>query len=103
MDAIIHLTAAERGFLMLRDDDGGLTVKAARNLDQQTLGSENFKFSRTITNEVLDSGKADCDHQRRWKTRVLPDQASIIGQVTPQHHGDAAASAGQGHRRGLCR
>jgi transcriptional regulator with GAF, ATPase, and Fis domain len=58
MDAIIHLTAAERGFLMLRDDDGGLTVKAARNLDQQTLGSENFKFSRTITNEVLDSAKA---------------------------------------------
>ena len=47
---------------MLRDDDGGLTVQVARNLDQQTLGSDNFKFSRTITNQVLDSGKAGRDH-----------------------------------------
>jgi K+-sensing histidine kinase KdpD len=55
MDAIIKLTGAERGFLMLRDDDGGLAVKAARNLDQQTLGSEQFQFSRTVANQVLDA------------------------------------------------
>lgn len=80
MDAIIHLTAAERGFLMLRDDDGGLTVKAARNLDQQTLGSENFKFSRTITNEVLDGGKAVVTTDAAGDPRFA-NQASIIGQA----------------------
>jgi K+-sensing histidine kinase KdpD len=80
MDAIIHLTAAERGFLMLRDDDGGLTVKAARNLDQQTLGSENFKFSRTITNEVLDSAKAVVTTDATGDPRFA-NQASIIGQA----------------------
>jgi signal transduction histidine kinase len=58
IDAIIHLTNAERGFLMLRDDDGGLTVKVARNLDQQTLTSEQFKFSRTVVNQVMDSGQS---------------------------------------------
>jgi K+-sensing histidine kinase KdpD len=57
MDAIIQLTGAERGFLMLRDDDGGLKVNAARNIDQQTLSNDNFKFSRTVVNQVLDSGK----------------------------------------------
>ncbi|MEO8610247.1 MAG: GAF domain-containing protein [Chloroflexota bacterium] len=80
MDAIIHLTAAERGFLMLRDDDGGLTVKAARNLDQQTLGSENFKFSRTISNEVLDGGKAVVTTDAAGDPRFA-NQASIIGQA----------------------
>jgi transcriptional regulator with GAF, ATPase, and Fis domain len=29
MDAVIQITGAERGFLMLRDDDGGLRTKAA--------------------------------------------------------------------------
>lgn len=58
MDAIIQLTGAERGFLMLRDDDGGLAVKAARNLDQQTLSGQEFNYSRTIVNRVLDSGEA---------------------------------------------
>ncbi len=54
MDAIIKLTGAERGFLVLRDDDGEAKVKAARNFDQQTLGDDDFKFSRTIVNQVLD-------------------------------------------------
>ncbi len=79
MDAIIHLTAAERGFLMLRDDDGGLAVQAARNLDQQTLGSENFKFSRTIANQVLDSGKAILTTNAVEDPRFA-GQASIVGQ-----------------------
>ncbi|GIL13758.1 MAG: hypothetical protein BroJett038_24780 [Chloroflexota bacterium] len=79
MDAIIQLTSAERGFLMLRDDDGGLAVKAARNLDQQTLSSEDFKYSRTIANQVLDGGKA------LLTTNAIEDprfagQASIVGQ-----------------------
>ena len=56
MDAILQLTNAERGFLMLRNDDGQVEVKAARNLDQQTLSSDKFKYSRTIANQVLDTG-----------------------------------------------
>ncbi len=57
MDAIIQLTGAERGFLMLRDDDGNLQVEVARNLDQQTVSSAEFNYSRTIANLVLDSGQ----------------------------------------------
>ena len=57
MDAVLQLTGAERGFLMLRDHDGGLQVVAARNLDQQTLDSSQFRYSRTISNHVLDAGE----------------------------------------------
>ncbi|MFQ3566106.1 MAG: GAF domain-containing protein [Aggregatilineales bacterium] len=56
MDAILQLTGAERGFLMLRDDDGLAVVKAARNFDQRTLGSDEQRFSRSILYQVLDTG-----------------------------------------------
>ena len=79
MDAIIHLTSAERGFLMLRDDDGGLTVKAARNLDQQTLSSEQFKFSRTVVNQVLDTGHSILTTNAAEDPRFA-GQASIVAQ-----------------------
>jgi signal transduction histidine kinase len=58
MDAIIQLTKAERGFLMLRDDDGNLAVQTARNFDQQTLNSSELEYSRTIANMVLDQGES---------------------------------------------
>ncbi len=58
MDAIIHLSGAERGFLMLLDDDGNLNVRVARNLDQETLASDAFALSRTVTTGVLQSGQA---------------------------------------------
>ena len=80
MDAIIQLTGAERGFLMLRDDDGGLTVKVARNFDQQTLNSDNFKFSRTIVNQVLDLGEAVVTTNAAEDPR-FSQQASIVAQA----------------------
>lgn len=80
MDAIIKLTGAERGFLMLRDDDGGLAVKVARGIDQQTLSSENFRFSRTITNQVLDSGTPVVTTNAAEDPRFV-GQVSIVGQA----------------------
>ncbi|MAS37574.1 MAG: hypothetical protein CL610_26495 [Anaerolineaceae bacterium] len=80
MDAIIQLTGAERGFLMLRDDDGGLTVKVARNFDQQTLDSDNFKFSRTVVNQVLDTGEPVVTTNAAEDPR-FSQQASIVAQA----------------------
>ncbi|MFW5709239.1 MAG: ATP-binding protein [Chloroflexota bacterium] len=79
MDAIIQLTGAERGFLMLHDDDGGFQVKAARNLDQQTLGDEAFQFSRTVVNRVLDSGEAILTTNATTDPR-FSGQASVVAQ-----------------------
>lgn len=56
IDAIIALTGAERGFLMLLNDDGVLEVRIARNFDQETVESGDFAVSRTITRQVFESG-----------------------------------------------
>lgn len=55
MDAIIVLTQAERGFLMLLNDDGVLDIRIARNFDQETLDSGEFAVSRTITRQVFEN------------------------------------------------
>ncbi len=79
MDAIIQLTGAERAFLMLQDDDGGLTIKAARNFDQQTLDSDNSRYSRTVANQVLDSGNPILTTNAAEDPRFA-GQASIVAQ-----------------------
>ena len=80
MDAIIQLTNAERGFMMLRDDDGQIEIKAARNFDQQTLSSDKFKYSRTITNQVLDAGELVVTTNAAEDPRYS-QQDSVIGQA----------------------
>jgi PAS domain S-box-containing protein len=56
MDTIIRLTEAERGFLMLREG-GKLTIRIARNWEQESIQSSEFAISRTIVNRVVQEGK----------------------------------------------
>jgi diguanylate cyclase (GGDEF)-like protein len=55
----LQITQADRGFLLLLDDDGELECKAARHIDgpmDLTLGVE--PYSRSICRRVLESGEA---------------------------------------------
>lgn len=57
MDTIVRLTGAERGFLMLRDENGELTINLARNWEQESLDPSEFEISRTIVNRVSTEGQ----------------------------------------------
>jgi adenylate cyclase len=57
MDTIIRLTAAERGFLMLRDPQGEMVMRVARNWEQESINSNEFAISRTIIQRVIDAGE----------------------------------------------
>jgi adenylate cyclase len=57
MDTIIELTGAERGFLMLIDDETGeLEFKVAREMDRKTIDDSSFQISRTIVHQVARDG-----------------------------------------------
>lgn len=59
MDTIIMLTGAERGYLMLRDEETGeLTFRIARNVDRETLEEKEFEISRSVVGRVAESGEA---------------------------------------------
>lgn len=80
MDAIIKLTGAERGFLMLLDDDGNLVPRVARNIDQQTLDSGDFHVSRTVTRQVVESGQPVLTTNAQEDPRFA-GQASVIANA----------------------
>lgn len=61
LDSAIELTGAERGFVLLADVDETaartLKVPIARNLDREKIGRSHLKFSRSIAEEVIVTGK----------------------------------------------
>ena len=56
MDTIVRLTGAERGFLMLRDEQGDMTSRVARNWEQESINPNEFAVSRTIIKKVIEDG-----------------------------------------------
>ena len=57
MDALIALMSAERGFLMLCEKNGELTVQIARGIDHVDLDHEAFAVSKTIVYQVAKTGE----------------------------------------------
>ncbi len=57
MDQIIQLTKAERGFLMLINEQGDLEFRIARNVDRETIEGSSFNISRTIVQRVAEQGQ----------------------------------------------
>lgn len=79
MDAIIKLTGAERGYLMMQNDNGALDVRIARNFDQESLETGEGAASRTITHQVFENGEPVITTNATEDPRFAA-QASIIAQ-----------------------
>lgn len=79
MDAIIKLTGAERGFLMLFDDvTGELRAVAARNVDQKTINDSSMKISRTVVERATNSGEGILTSNAQEDER-FSSQQSVVG------------------------
>ena len=78
MDTIIRLTAAERGFLMLRDDKGALQFRIARNVERESLDRSEFQVSRTIVGMVAEQGEPIVTTNAQADPRFSA-QESVIG------------------------
>ncbi len=73
VDTAIELTGAERGFIMLKDENESLRFRCARNAYKRPLDGSSFQTSRRVPDEVfrkgervvindLDLGDSDEDH-----------------------------------------
>ena len=79
MDAIIQLTGAERGFLMLLDwATGQLELKVGRNVDQETIKANDMQVSRTVLRQVVEDNQAVVTSNAQTDPR-FSDQSSVIG------------------------
>ena len=78
MDSAIEVSGAERGFIMLANDDGEMNLKMARARGRQTLPGSSFETSRKIPEEVFRTGR----------TRIEADL--LDGDLANQHVGTVA-------------
>ena len=78
MDEVIGVTSAERGFVMLRDEDGSLGFRVARGMDHSLIDDPEFQISRGVVEQVAREGQpmltSDAQRDERWNTRM-----SVIG------------------------
>ena len=78
MDQLIALMQAERGFLMLRDEQSGeLKVRIARGMGRADLEGEAFAFSRTIVRQVIATGEPVLTTNAQGDSR-FEKEASIV-------------------------
>ncbi len=103
MDAVIALTGAERGFLMLiNPDTGDWICQSARNFEQETLQREDMEVSRTVINTTVESGKGVLTTNAQTDPRFSA-QESVISFASTVDHVRPAAVSPQGNRCNLCR
>jgi pSer/pThr/pTyr-binding forkhead associated (FHA) protein len=57
VDAAIELTEAERGFIMLKENDGTLSFRCARNNQKKILDGSCFQTSNRVPYEVFETGR----------------------------------------------
>ena len=73
MDEVIAALNAERGFVVLREEDNSLSFKAARGIDQTTLEDPNSKISHSVVEKVMVEGNtiltSDAQTDERFSRR----------------------------------
>jgi phosphoserine phosphatase RsbU/P len=57
VDTAVELTGTERGFIMLKESDGTLSFRCARNANKQPLDGDSFQISRRVPEEVYETGR----------------------------------------------
>ncbi len=98
MDAIVELTGASRGFLLLKGDDGELRIRTARNIGERDLDGDDMAFSRSVAETVARGGNAlvtvDASIDGRFNTSasVAAMQLRSILAVPLRVHGEVVGT-----------
>ena len=77
LDSAIEILHAERGFIVLSGIIDDLVFKAGRNIEKNTLESEKMQISKTITKEVIKSGKGIISHNAMSDSRYMQNSSII--------------------------
>lgn len=80
MDEVITITRAERGFVMLLDDEGRPSFPVARGIDRQTVDEPEFQVSRGVVERVSREGRPLLTSNAQEDDRLMLRQSvQILG------------------------
>jgi transcriptional regulator with GAF, ATPase, and Fis domain len=75
LESVVEFADADRGFILLREADGNVRVKAAQNIDRETVRSDRFRPSRAIADRVLSAGEAVVSNNALDDDRFLASES----------------------------
>lgn len=78
MDLLIHLTGAERGCLMMLDEDGALQIRAARQFELGSADSADLELSHTVVQEAVENAQPVLTTNAQIDPRFSA-QESVVG------------------------
>jgi serine/threonine-protein kinase PknK len=85
LDTMIDITRAARGYIILRDAEGNLRIRCARNIDSRRLQDEATSFSRSIVARVMETASpvitvdaASDEHLRSSESVVQMNLKSVM-------------------------
>ena len=81
MDTVIHLTSAERGYLMLVNPAGELTIRIGRNWEQESLDWAETIVSTTLIKKVVASRQAVLTTNAQEDPRFSEQQSIVAYQL----------------------
>ena len=102
LDAVLELTGAERAFVVLIDKSGELECEASRNFEGSEVRNPDVAVSRSIAQQVLETGEPVFSVNAREDDRFRAVQ-SIVNLVAAFGALRAAAVPRRPPRRGLHR
>ena len=74
LDMVIEVLQAERGFLILKDSQGKLVIRTARNIDRDSIKKPEFKVSFSIAKRVVKTGEtiltSNAQEDVRFKDKI---------------------------------
>ena len=79
MDSVLHVTKAQRGFLMIADETGELRTLVIKGVDGATLDAEGY--STTIVRQVVASRKSLLTNNAQLDTRYTPGESIIMHKL----------------------
>lgn len=77
MDAIVRLTRAERGAIMLRGGDDQLDLTIARNLDKEAIDRDSFRISRSVIERVSCQGEPVLTNNAQEDPRFIASDSVV--------------------------
>ena len=78
IDEVIIATRAERGFVMLHEQNGRLVFRVARGIDQQTINDPAFQVSRSVVEKVAAEGGAIITYDAQTNSRFNMRQSVML-------------------------
>ena len=78
MDLLIHLTGAERGCLMLLDEDEALQIQAARQFELGSVDSADIELSHTVVRQAVGNAQPVLTTNAQFDPRFSA-QESVVG------------------------